>query len=574
MKRTLVIAVLASCSTTRPFSLRDPFVLDTDVRAVSVPCHPDPSDKEPHRMSCTPAEYVSPFLWDQVDNLLFARLSRAFSVQTSGEAVNVNSLDEVPDSAWFTNRPRAPIDENDAAPGACDDGDILPRQDQVADGEWAIDHGKDNGSTPGFRIDVPGKGKYLLKADEKGKPERASAASVIGAAFYDALGFHTTCEQIVVFRRAQLRLEPGLKTTENDGISHAFDQPALDNVLATTTQAPGGLVRMQASKWLPGLTLGPFRYSGTRDDDPNDVIDHADRRELRGSRLLAAWLGHWDAREQNSMDVWIAEDREHVRSSPGHVVHYLLDTSDAFGETVSVADMSRRLGFSYEVDFADIVESFATLGLLEHPWDRVTRVPGREKFGYFQIRDFDPEAWKPAYPNPAFLHMTERDGAWMARQIARFSPDDIRNLVVLGRWSDPSDADYLTGVLVERQRRILVRYLGRLSPLGEIRAGPSNQICATDFARLRGVFPAETFRYAIVERGAGTQLALRPEVADDGAVCFTPRPVVAANLADTDRRRIVTFEIHNGSRAGPLVIHAYDLGLRGMRVVGATRGGT
>src|SRR6185295_11426813 len=123
----------------------------------------------------------------------------------------------------------------------------------------------------------------------------------------------------------------------------------------------------------------------------------------------------------------------------------------------------------------------------------------REKFGYFKTEDFDPEQWKPAYPNPAFLRMTERDAAWMAHKIARFSPDDIRRLVALGRWRDPGDASYLTDVLLERQRRILVRYLARLSPLGEVHSDADHQICATDFARLRGVFPAQTFRYTVVE---------------------------------------------------------------------------
>ena len=78
---------------------------------------------------------------------------------------------------------------------------MLPAPDEVTDGAWVIDHGKDNGATLGFRVDVPGKGKYMLKADDTGKPERASAASVIGAAIYDAVGFNTTCEQVVVSAR-------------------------------------------------------------------------------------------------------------------------------------------------------------------------------------------------------------------------------------------------------------------------------------------------------------------------------------------------------------------------------------
>ncbi len=570
----IALASLAtSCRSTPPFPLREPYLVDTDLRPVSVPCHPDPDKKDPHRVTCAPVEYFSPFLWDQVDNLLFARLSRGFAVEVSGESVDVNSLDEVPDSSWFTNKKRQPVHADADAPGACDPQDMLPTQDLVADGEWAIDHGKDNGSTPGFRIDVPGKGRYMLKADEKHRPERASAASVIGAAIFDALGYYTACEQVVVLRKSQLKLQPGLKTIDNDGMSHPFDDAALDKVLAGTTHVQGDLVRMQASKWLPGVTLGPYRFTGTRDDDPNDVIDHADRRELRGMKILDAWLNHWDAREQNSMDVWMASDHEHERSSPGYVVHYVLDTSDSFGEQTSVPDMNKQLGFSYELDPRDILGQLVTLGVRERPWDRARFTVGREKFGYFGTQDFKPHEWKPAYPNPAFLRMTERDAAWMARLIARFSPEDIRDLVDLGQWTDPADAQYLTNVLLERQRRILVRYLDKVSPLGEVHAVAPDQICATDFARLRGIFPAATFRYLVVERGAGKTLQLRAEVGEDGAVCFRPRPVVTGNHRDSDPARIVTFEIRNGTSAGPLVIHTYDLGKRGMRIVGLVRRG-
>jgi len=573
--RILFFGFAASCASPHPFALRAPMLVDTDLQPRAIPCRPDPTPKEPKRVTCAPEEYVSPFVWDQVDNVAFARMSRGFSVDVAGEAVNVNSLDEVPDSAWFTNRPRtgpgALDTANDDAPGACTTVDMLPAADQVPDGTWVIDHGKDNGSTVGFRVDVPGKGLYLFKADDEGKPERASAASVIGAAIYDTLGFNTSCEQIVTFRKDQLKLSPGLKVVDNSGVTHPFDQAALDKALANTTQAGGGLIRMQASKWLPGLPIGPFRYVDTRDDDPNDVVAHQDRRELRGGRVLAAWLDHWDAREQNSMDVWMASDEKDKRSSPGHVVHYVIDTSDTLGGDVSLAEVSRRLGHSYSLDFAEILTALGTFGAIERPWDHARPTPGREKFNYFRIEDFEPERWKPLYPNPAFLRMTERDAAWMARQIARFSADDIRRFVQLGRWSDPTDADYLTGILVERQRRILVRYLGKLSPLGEIRGGEKDKICATDFARLRAIAPPATFRYTIIERGGGQNVELPGEVGEGGALCFRPRGVVTGGFADADPARRVTFEITNGTAAGPLIIHGYDLGPRGVRVVGATR---
>lgn len=565
----LLLVTAAACSHGKhPFPLRDPFVVDTDTHPVSVPCRPDPTKDDPHAQNCAPAVYVSPFIWDQVDNLVFARISRGLKLETHGEARNVNSMDEVPDSAWFKNKPIT--GPEDKAPGACDENDMLPAPDDVQPGEWVIDHGKDNGSTLGFRVNIKGKGKYMLKADDKGKPERATAASVIGAAFYDAIGFNTSCEQIVTVKKDMLKLTPGLVVIDNGGISHPFDEAALDKVLTSTTQLGNGLVRMQASKWLPGYTLGPFRYISTRKDDPNDVIDHANRRELRGSRLLAAWLDHWDAREQNSMDVWLAVDKDKKKSSPGYVKHFILDTSDTLGEEVTLDDMSRRLGYAYEFDIKDIGRALFSFGADEQPWDRAHHVKGKEKYGYFSAADFDPVRWRPFYPNPAFMRATERDNAWMARKIAAFSPEDVRKYVELGKWAKPSDTEYVYNILMERQRRILRRYLTRLSPLGDI-TSEQGQICATDFARLREVEPVERYKFTVIERGYGVDTTIPATVDEHSRVCFIPQPTNPGDVPDSDDRRRVDLVVHNGTSAKPLVIHAFDLGARGMKVVGVTR---
>ena len=81
--------------------------------------------------------------------------------------------------------------------------------------------------------------------------------------------------------------------------------------------------------------------------------------------------------------------------------------------------------------------------------------------------------------------------------------------------------------------------------------------------RLRSVSPAATFNYQIVEHGGGKATVLPVEVADRGGVCFRPHHV-------TKGERVI-FEVRNGTSAGPLVIHAFDLGTRGIHVVGLTR---
>jgi hypothetical protein len=560
-----VVATTACGGATTRFPLREPFARDTDLDAVSVACRPDPSPKEPNRVDCYPREYVSPYVWDRIDTTVFGRLSRILSLDLIGEARNANSLDEVADSSWFENRPAATPAEK--AAGACTPEDALPSD--VADGSWLIDHGKDNGSTVGFRVKVPGKGVYLLKADDPAAPELASAASVIGAAIYHAAGFETSCEQIVYVRREQFTLAPGLVVMANDGTPHPFDDAALTAALASLPRR-GSLRRMQASKWLPGVAIGPFRYENTRDDDPNDIVRHEDRRELRGSRVLAAWLDHWDAREQNSMDVWLARDPANKRSSPGSVRHYQIDTSDVFGQPMEPATLAKRLGHSYEIDLRDIAVDFVTLGLVSRPWDRAASVRGHELFGFFTANDFDPAAWKPAYPNPAFLRMTERDGAWMARLIARFSPEDIHALAAAGQFTDPRETEYLAQVLLARQQRIFARYLTQLSPIVDVHAEADGRVCAVDLARLRGVFAADKFRYRVVETAGGRRTSLTAELRDGGVVCFVPRRIDARGLADDDAARIVVFHVDNGTSAGPLEIHTYDLD-RGLRIVGLIR---
>ena len=568
-----LLAITSACAgTPRRFPFQGPLTVDTDLTPVSLPCRPDPTKKEPNRVNCMPAEYISPFAWNQIENTFFERVSRLLSFDIVKESENANSLDEVADSSWFTNRTGDhKVTPEELVAGDCKPEDILPAESEVPDGGWVIDKGKANGSTPGFRIDIPDKGKYLLKADTPGEPDRASAAQVIGANLYHAVGFSTSCEQVIYVRPSQLKLTPGLVTVSNAGVSSPFDAEALKKVLDSSTQK-GNLVRLAASKFLPGVPIGPFRYERTRDDDPNDIIDHENRRELRGSKLLAAWLNHWDAREQNSMDTWQASNAKDKQSSPGVVRHYILDTSDTLGGPVAPESLTIRLGFSYTIDFKDIATDLVTLGMLEHPWDRVEKVPGREKFGYFSARDFNPEEWKGLYPNPAFLRMTERDGAWMARLIARFSRDDIQMLMKGGQFSDPTDVDYITDLMVARQQIILTRYLTRLSPIADLHRDADGQLCGVDLARLRGVLPENQFRYTATQTARGKRWAVPVTVKPEGVVCLAPQSFADPGLPDDSPKRRAVFRLDNGTSAGSLEIHTYDLGLaRGVRVVGLIR---
>lgn len=568
-------ASLAACaSPIRRFPLREPLWRDTDRSSMSLPCRAEPTPKDPKHVACAPAVYVSPLAWDAADNTVFRPLTHVFKVDPGGEARNVNSLDEVPDSAWFQNRiGQEPVSLDDLKRGACTPALMLDGE-AAADATWIIDQGKPNGSSPGFRVRIPGKGKFMFKGEAKSNPERPSASSVIGAAVYHTVGFNTSCEQVVYFRPSALALTPGLVSTANVGGKKAFDAAALRSLLDDLPQRDG-LVRMQASAWLPGRLIGPFRYENTRDDDPNDAIPHEDRRDLRGGRLLAAWIDHFDAREQNTMDSWIADAKDAPDSSPGQVRHYYLDTSDCLGSEWDNDEVSRRLGHSYLFDFEHVAEDLVTLGLIPRPWDRARRTPGAEIFGYYTTRDFVPERWQNEYPNPTFDRMTERDGAWMARILARFTPEMVRALAEMGRFSKPSNTEFLATTMQGRLTQILARYLTRLSPIADVRVEGGDRLCGVDLARRRNVAAAAAFRYAAELRVEGREppRPLAVEAGGDAEVCVT-LPHVAADGGSPDDApgRYVVVRLANGAAKGPLDAHLYDLGpAKGYKLAGLER---
>ena len=554
MKWLLVLLFTVGCgSQMRPFPLRAPMTQDTDLASVYVKCR-----REDSKTVCAPAFYESPLYWDGVDSIVFRPLSEALGVVTSGEAINVNSMDEVPDSSWFTNR--APLTPEDVRLGGCTPDQMLD-PDGAADGSWMIDRGKTEGSTGGFRVNVPGKGKYMLKVEDKDDhPDRQAAASVIGAAVYHAAGFNTVCEQVLYIKPSLLHLMPGLIAKGNFSPDKPFDQQALDKMLAQSTHL-GDRVRVSASAWLSGRIIGPFRYHGTRDDDPNDVIAHENRRELRGMRVLAGWLNRYDAREENSLDTWVADDRHHPNSSPGHVVHYQLDLSEVLGgdwSALGFDQISRRLGTSYILDWREFGQDLVTFGIPTRPWDRARTTPGHELFGYFDTVSYNPDQWKSEYPNPAFTRMTERDAAWMARILARVTPDMIKALVGAGRLSKPEDATYLEGVLEGRLDRLLERYLLRLSPITNVHVD-GDELCGVDLAEQRHLRDTALFHYTAIVQPTH---ALAITHHDDGQVCVS---------LSHGTSRYVVVRMSDGVAAGPLLVHLYDLGAAGFRLVGLER---
>ena len=572
---TLVLAAAGtfSCASAEPrrFPLRDPVWIDGDLRPVSVPCREveDDGEKELH---CRPEEYVSPFAWDAADKTIFRPISQFFAMDFGFKAKNVNSMDEVPDSSWFTNRIGVrPVTVEDLKQGSCPDITLDPEKD--ADASWVVDQGKPNGANPGFRINIKGVGKYMLKADQAREGEKATGATAIASRLYHTAGWYAACDTVVYVPKRLLKLTPGLKFADNSGVEREFDQAAMEKILEGA-QKRDGLYRMLASRWLDGRTIGPFQYEETRDDDPNDVIDHEDRRDLRGARLIAAWLGHFDSREQNSMTTWHSVDKNDKDGSPGYTLHWYIDLGDCFGSHWEWDSLNRRINKIYYFDPGHVAADLVTLGTITRPWDESKIVKGAEMFAYFPLDDFDPEAWKGGYPNPAFQRMDEGDGAWAARILTRFTDELIAAAVDVGDYSDPFHREVLTKALIRRRNKIRERYFKNLSPVSDVRVSGS-KVCATDLARQGETWPSTAFKYsASVHKGRmlDDRANVAVTTAQNGSVCFEmPKVAPRDGLEDDHPERYAVVDLLNGVAPGPLRMHFYDLGPKGFKLVGIER---
>ncbi|MFT5357271.1 MAG: hypothetical protein ACI9KE_004505 [Polyangiales bacterium] len=508
-------------------------------------------DRRP--FSPRPADYFSGFAWDGADQMVFRPVADFFAVDPGGEAVNVNAMDEVPDSSWFQNRlGRRALSEAEILQAACSDSAIDPA------GPWIISAAKPNGANPGFIIEDAEGRNYLLKFD--GQSERATSADVIGSILYWAAGYNAPCNRLVFFDESILSIG-GDTTIEVDGVEVSLNASHIAPVFANALRLEDGRMRATSSQFLPGRPIGPWRYEGTRSDDPNDVVPHEERRELRGGYVMAAWLNHFDSREQNTLAIWHDEDGVN-----GYVEHFYIDFGDTFGSIWPVEGITRRLGYSAYFDAGHVFQDFLTLGLIPRPWNQVRTAEASPTFGYFDSYRFEPDSWRPGYANPAFDRASERDKAWMARIIAEFRPSDIQAVIGLAHFAEEQTSQDLYRILMERRQRILGRYLRKLSPLTRPRMeerADGARLCLDDLAVQAGLQASDARPYYsqswalegedLVQQGAGLMTRRLP-----ATVCTSVPPL---DVSDGEARYAIVdvtgLTSTEDTRSMPVRVHLY-----------------
>ena len=372
-----------------------------------------------------------------------------------GEALNLTHFDDVVSSSWWERRMGYEAITPERLAAGAEGPDAAPD----TEGVLTVKGAKVGGVTAGFVLEDAKGDTYIVKFDHHDWPYLQSGAGVAVNRLMWGAGYWVPADYVGTLDAADLTVDEEAEI-DDGGEDRPMTMDDVRAVLELARPLPDGRYRFLASKFVPGVPKGPFFMSGTRDDDPNDHFHHEHRRELRALRVVSAWLNNTDAREGNTLDVWV--------DPPGHLRHYIIDFAAAMG---SSTDRPKHPKDDVErpADFWRGLKRIASLGLYREGWENDPHPVEDPAIGFIKAETFDPDEWKSAWDNPAFFAMTEADGYWAAKIVASFTDAHIRAAVEQGHYPERWQVDTLTRVLAYRRDRVVGRWFSSVTPLEEPR---------------------------------------------------------------------------------------------------------
>ena len=272
----------------------------------------DPLTREPETQD---ASGVQPWdihlVWDLLENLF----SQPGDPTPDVKARNVNTIDEVPDSNWFTNRIGAkPLSIDEVVKGPLTGSGPAP-------GKWTVTRGKQAGVAPGFTMrDAEGE-TWFVSFDAKGFPDAATGAILVANRIFWALGYWQVENHLVHVQPEQLGIADDATITPPSGTKRRMRFGDLEDVFRRSHRSPDGSYRAVAARArarprarrLPLLrhasrrsqrrraarappraarAEGVRRVDESRRHESRQHARHADRRERQGRRApLSAGRG-------------------------------------------------------------------------------------------------------------------------------------------------------------------------------------------------------------------------------------------------------------------------------------------
>jgi hypothetical protein len=512
----LCVAVLASNGLVRGATTK--FVSD------------DPLSREPDTQD---AAGVAEWEIDLTIDLAMNLFGRPGDSATNVRARNVNTIDEVPDSSWFTNRILArPLTLDELAKGPLTSAGPAP-------GKWSVVSPKLAGFAPGFTmLDARGD-RWFVSFDATGHPEAATGAIAVANRIFWALGYWQVENHLVSMTRDQLAIADTATFTPVSGRKRRMQARDLDAVLRRAHRGADGTYRAIAARAVSGRPVGGFKYHGTRPDDPNDVVPHEHRRELRALKVFGAWTNLVDMKAGNTLDAVVVENGRSV------VRHYLQDVGSTFG-TGANGPREYDEGWESLYDGSLLMKRLLTFNFFIAPWQTVDyeELPA---VGRFEGDRFDPPAWQPRVPTAALRHARSDDTFWAARRVAAFTDEMIRTVVRSAQYSDPASEAFLADVLIKRRQKIAASYLPAINPLVDFTLSGDGRFSFRDAAVDAGVAtaPAGGYRveWSVFDNATGVARSIGP-------VATSPQTTVpATGLLPQDAGAFVRVRVEGAAPA-------------------------
>ena len=272
-------------------------------------------------------------------------------VERDLRAMNVNTLDEVPNSAWFVNR---------IGRDAMSIDDVVRRPDRFEsislDG-WKVSGGKATGVQPGFRM-TDRKGTRI----RSNSPARQSGTGDGGG--ISARRSITRSDTTRWTSTRRTRPEPARHLRQGN-----VSRPARGWAKAAVHAQRRGQVLRRAAREPTQVSRAGQPLRRRQAVGQLSLLRHAARRsqrhraarappELRAARVFGAWLNHDDSRGVNSLDMLVGEPNRR------HIKHYMFDFGSIMGSGTVYAQRHRPGNSTSRVE--------ARLADPGHAWDVCT----------------------------------------------------------------------------------------------------------------------------------------------------------------------------------------------------------
>jgi hypothetical protein len=445
----------------------------------------------------------------------------------------VNAHGEVPDSSWFVNRNhRRGRTAAELRRGAArTSGPSLLAPWTV---RWAAR------TAAGLRVAIRDeqRQRFVLSFDAPGHPRLATTAELVATLLLHALGYHVPGRHLVLVEGSGLRVTAASRLRRADARERAGDGPLrredLARLLSRLPRLADGSLRAVATREDGSQDLGPFRFWGRRADDPNDYVDHARRRELRGLWPVAALL--------NLTTISQGVGRDHfLATRPRYVEHRLVRLRSALGSTAAGLPKPLADGFEPALSLRRMLRQALTFGAMTPRWRRLRRQrqwqlkrwPG---LGWLPAEGFEARLFRPHLDNAAFALADARDRFWGGRLVASLTAAQLR-AVVDEAMLPKAEAKRLARALKLRRRAVLRYALAARAPFdGYRRLGALRRLCFTDLWRREGFDGDRLVTYQVRLRSdKGLATTTRRHQARFSVVCV-PLPRLQSRAGDDGYR--------------------------------------